>query len=99
MTTEDKWNAIWGWDHYAIYDDIMQELEPYYEKETKKSCVYWNSTEDNITRSTDLPRSEDYDTEGWTDEFDEWGTIKMLKACESGCENVGDVINWIKENC
>lgn len=98
MNIVDKWNEIWGWDHYAIYDDIMNEIELCYENKTKKSCVYWNSPNDKIIRSTDLPRSEDYDTEGWTEEFEVWGTNEMIKACESGCENVGEVIDWIKEN-
>ena len=91
----ESWRNYWGDD--AEYD-ITEDMETVYEKSKHKSCVYWNSPKDGITRSTDLPRSEDYDTEGWTDEFEDWGMSMVNKAIENGCNDVESVKNWIKEN-
>lgn len=93
--SSDEWRKYWGDD--AEYD-ITEDMEPVYEKSQHKSCVYWNSPKDGITRSTDLPRSEDYDTEGWTVEFEDWGISMVNKAIENGCNDVESVKNWIKEN-
>ena len=94
--SSDAWRKYWGDD--AEYD-ITEDMEPVYEKSTKKSCVYWNSPKDGIARSTDLPRSEDYDTEGWTTEFEDWGVLMVSKAIENGCNDVESVMTWIEENC
>ena len=90
------WRKYWGDD--AEYD-ITEDMETVYEKSKNKSCVYWNSPKDGITRSTDLPRSEDYDTEGWTTEFEDWGVLMVSKAIENGCNDVESVMTWIEENC
>lgn len=91
----EAWRNYWGDD--AEYD-ITEDMETVYEKSKNKSCVYWNSPKDSIILSKDLPRSEDYDTEGWTDEFEDWGITMTNKAIENGCNDVESVKNWIKEN-
>ena len=96
QNSSDASEKQWGDD--AEYD-INEDMEPVYEKSTNKSCVYWNSPKDGIDRSTDLPRSEDYNTEGWTTEFEHWGVLMVTKAIENGCKDVESVMTWIEENC
>lgn len=90
---KEAWREFWG-DSAAV--DLAERLEFVYEKDTKKSSVYWNSPSKDIQRSTDLPRVSDYDTEGWTEEYEAWGVKMITKAVEAGCTDATSVENWIR---
>lgn len=90
---KEAWREFWG-DSAAV--DLAERLEFLYEKDTKKSSVYWNSPSDDIQRSTDLPRVLDYDTQGWTEEYEAWGVKMITRAVEAGCTDATSVENWIR---
>lgn len=67
---------------------VPEGIEEAYERETGKSCVYWRS-ESDPNRCGDpsdetLPRSEDFETNGYTEGFYGWYEAKVVECVRSG---------------
>lgn len=73
-------------------------LEDTYESETRRSCVNWRDKEDWGLRDT-LPRSADYTTEGYTDEFIKWAMDRIASAVAEGVTSVDEVCMRIEKTC
>jgi len=76
-------NVFWEW-----FDTNSEAsgLEEKYEKETGKSCVWW--VEDEGACVCTLPRTEDYASNGFTDEFVGWVNGKVVDAYMNGAKTV-----------
>lgn len=99
-------------DEYKVCDDaiewsfdwdlpVPEGIEETYEKLSGKSCVYWCSETDphligNPSRD-DLPRSQDYTTNGYTSDFYEWLEKEIFIAvCVKCIYDKIDIWNSIK---
>lgn len=65
-----------------------------YERQTGESCVYWHSEGDTGNYTT-LPRSPDYETEGYTETFWLWLQRLEREAYDLGAQNVHEVCLYI----
>lgn len=100
-------------DEYKVCDDaiewsfdwdipVPEGVEEAYERQSGKSCVYWCSERDvnevgNPSRE-DLPRSNDYATNGYTNGFYEWLEKEIFTAvCVKSIYDKIDIWNSIKE--
>ena len=97
---ETVWVSVSDWCKELLPGcDISENMEMSYERETGKSCVNWRDSETWACKTT-LPRSEDYTTEGFTDEFEKWATDIIVKAVvEAGCETQLEVADYIRKRC
>lgn len=82
--------------------DISVNMEDTYEHVTGKSCMYWydpNAHDGDWYRDT-LPRSENYQTNGYTEVFGKWATDLIAKAVvEKGLDTQEKVANFIRKEC
>ena len=65
-----------------------------YERQTGESCVYWHG-KDDAENYTTLPRSPDYETEGYTDTFWLWLQRLEREAYDIGARSVHEVCLYI----
>lgn len=88
-------NRVWElvdtnpWFNFAT-SEISHRLEDNYEAETGRSCVRWRDKEDWGLRET-LPRSADYTTEGYTDDFFKWATERIARVVAAGANSVDEI--------
>ena len=105
MTKEqtDLCNRVWEmvdtnpWFSLAT-SEMSHRLEDTYEFDTRRSCVNWRDKEDWGLRDT-LPRSADFTTEGYTEEFVKWAMDKIASAVEEGATSVDEVYKQIEKMC
>lgn len=97
---ETVWESVSDWYKKLPEGcDIGLNMEYTYEYETDKSCVNWRDAEDWGLRDT-LPRSEEYMTEGYTQEFENWAIDIIVKAVvEAGCKTQLEVADYIRKRC
>ena len=95
------WDSVQSWQLVVPQElDIQSNLEDTYEELTGKSCVRWTDGGTSGNWRDTLPRCEDYTTNGYTDEFNDWAADKIAKAvAEAGCETHEEVAQYIKKIC
>ena len=82
--------------------DISLNMEQFYEHETGKSCVNWHDpdNDDGDWYHDTLPRSENYESNGYTKEFEEWAIDIIVKAVvEEGHNTQKKVADFIRKAC
>lgn len=100
---ETVWLSVVDWIKVVPEGcDISRNLEQAYERNVGKSCVNWlypDNGDGDVCHDT-LPRPADYDTNGYTEEFEKWITDIIAKAVvEGGCDTQKKVADFIrKEN-
>lgn len=99
LLRDEVLSSILDWDK-----DTMGLQEPMYRKyeaETGKSALYWYSQKecDGDFYHDTLPRPDDYETNGDTDEYVKWATAIVEKIVADGAETPEDVANIIKAEC
>jgi len=79
--------------------DLTGLITDFYEKETGQSCVSWGACGEEAERygveiSEDLPRPDEFQTFGYTEDFWKWMGEIEGKAIESGAETVFEMASF-----
>lgn len=100
---DEVWGSVQSWvGDYQEELEVQSNLEGTYEKETGKSCVYWESlgSSDGDVWHDTLPRLEDYTTNGYTYEFNDWASGKIAKVVvENNCKTRKEAADAIRKLC
>jgi len=74
-------------------------IEETYEKETGKSCVYWGPENESFgPHFDDLPREENYITNGYTNEFVSWVNDRVYSAvCLNGIVKMPEIWDFVRK--
>ena len=109
MTAEQKelcetvWESVSDWCKSVPKGcDISINLEQSYEHNTGKSCVNWHDpdNDDGDWNHDTLPRTENYETNGYTEDFKKWTIDIIVKAVvEEGNNTQKKVANFIRKRC
>lgn len=100
--TEDEFLLCRAAHEWSVDWDlpIPDGIEEAYEKSTGNSCMYW---EDGLCTAMvgnpnreDLPRAENYVTNGYTEGFYSWLEKRIFEAVRSGLKDVRDIWNAVK---
>ena len=100
---ETVWVSVSDWCKETQKDcDIANNMEDSYEHKTGKSCVNWHdpANDDGDWCHATLPRPKNYESNGYTEEFENWATNIIVKAVlEAGCETQKKVADFIRKRC
>lgn len=90
---------ILNWEKDTL--GLQEPLYHKYEADTGKSALYWHSqqADDGDWYHDTLPRPEDYETNGDTEEYVKWVSAIVAKIIAEGANTREAVAEKIKEIC
>lgn len=89
LTAEEGLNLLE--DFLAVDGTYIDDVAIIYEQMTNVSSTYWGPYGSGVHDRTDLPRTEDFETEGFTDDFYAWADRLTQRFIDEGARTCDEL--------